>query len=146
MAQNILLFSSSSAEETCAIAERFATHLSPNSIIALSGDLGAGKTTFVKGLTQRITSTPIDEICSPTFTYLNIYEGERTVYHFDLYRLNRQSQFVSMGFDDYFEKDGICCIEWPERINDLLPQETITVDIAYASDQTRTITINNLSS
>jgi len=95
--------------------------LSPNDVICFFGDLGAGKTTFIKGLVEGATGLSTSAVRSPTFTYLNIYEGTKPVYHFDLYRLKHESQFLEMGFDEYFEAGGICCIEWAEKIPSLLP-------------------------
>src|SRR5574342_563147 len=85
-------------------------------ILALKGDLGAGKTTFLKGFISTLGNMDSREIQSPTFTYLQIYNDR--LYHFDLYRLKNYEQFESAGFSDYLRTDGICCIEWPDRIED----------------------------
>lgn len=124
-----------SSEETLAFGQKMASELPRNSIIALSGDLGAGKTTFVQGLALGLGIT--EPIQSPTFVLLNIYEG---LYHFDLYRLKTSSDFTSLGFDEYFHKGGICAIEWPDRIANLLPAETIYIEISY-KNQGRTIEV-----
>ena len=76
----------------------------------------AGKTTFIKGLIHAAAQIASSEVQSPTFNYLNIYEGRKTIYHFDLYRLRDRDEFLSMGFDEFFDAGGICCIEWSERI------------------------------
>lgn len=107
-----------------------AHQLQGKGILALTGDLGAGKTTFVQGLA---IGMGIDEpIQSPTFVLLNAYHG---LYHFDLYRLKQEDDFKNLGFDEYFEKEGICAIEWPERIAKLLPKETINIEFIYKDNQ-----------
>lgn len=118
-----------SAEKTLAFGREMAARLSPNAILALSGDLGAGKTTFVQGLAQGLGIH--DPIQSPTFVLLNVYDG---LYHFDLYRLKKSTDFTSLGFEEYFQKGGICAIEWPERIQPLLPTETIHIHFSYEKE------------
>ena len=105
-------------EETRAFAKQLAQRLKPGDIIALFGDLGSGKTTFVQGL------IPSKEVTSPTFSYLHIYGN---FYHFDLYRLPSIDDFIALGFQDYFFAGGICCIEWPEKIVSLLPPHSIHI-------------------
>jgi tRNA threonylcarbamoyladenosine biosynthesis protein TsaE len=78
---------------------------------------------------------------SPTFTYLNIYSGKATIYHFDLYRLHDIDQFLSMGFDEYFDAGGICCIEWAERIQNFLPSNAIKITLDHLEAGCRSITI-----
>lgn len=124
------------AEDTILLGKKVAQTIPSGTIIALSGDLGAGKTTFVQGLAQGLDI--VDPIQSPTFTLLNIYQN---LYHFDLYRLKNESDFLGLGFDEYFQKDGICAIEWPERIPSLLPSHTLFIAFSY-SDQQRTATIS----
>jgi tRNA threonylcarbamoyladenosine biosynthesis protein TsaE len=118
-----------SREETIALGQIFAKLLPKGSILALSGDLGAGKTTFVQGLAEGLgISEPIQ---SPTFILLNLYEG---LFHFDLYRMKKTADFLSLGFEEYFVKEGICCIEWPDRIAEILPSETIYIHFAYENE------------
>lgn len=109
----------SSAEETIKFAEALSKTFYPNLVVALYGPLGAGKTTFVKGILKGLDS--IDLVQSPTYSLLHIYEGSIPVYHFDLYRLKNASEFVSLGFEEYFEEGGVCLIEWAERIESILP-------------------------
>lgn len=101
-------------------AFRLAQTFQGGEILALSGDLGAGKTTFVQGLVRGLGGME-SQVQSPTFVYLNEYIARLPVYHFDLYRLRTAQDFFSMGFDEYFEKKGLVVIEWPERIGPLLP-------------------------
>ncbi len=110
----------------------------PGAVVALFGELGAGKTTFLKGFVQGASSHTAADVTSPTFTYLHIYPP---VYHFDLYRLRSENDFLAMGFDEYFSSDNICCIEWSEKIPSLLPPHTIRVRLEHAGDNKRWIQI-----
>lgn len=120
---------SSSAAETFQKGYQLGKMLSPFTVVCLFGELGAGKTTFVKGLVESATQLNGSIVQSPTFTYLNIYEGVQTVYHFDLYRLQSADDFLKMGFDEYFEAGGICCIEWSERLGNYLPSNSLSVHL-----------------
>lgn len=104
------------------MADSFFRSLKPNDIVAFTGDLGAGKTSFIKGMLAGQLRE--EEVQSPTFVYLNVYPSKPIVYHFDLYRLKSAEEFLSMGFDEYFEKDGICLLEWADRIETILPPHT----------------------
>ena len=115
-----------------AMARQLAT---PNLILALKGDLGAGKTTFLKGFISTLANIDPHQIQSPTFTYLQIYS--ESLYHFDLYRLKHYEQFESAGFAEYLKADGICCIEWPDRIETNLPESTVFLEISYLGPQLR---------
>ena len=115
------------AEDTFEFGKKLASLLSPDSILALSGDLGAGKTTFTQGLASGLRVE--EEVTSPTFCYLNTYEGTLPLFHFDLYRLKTSSDFQQLGFDEYFAKGGICAIEWPERIS--IPTRALSLTFTY---------------
>lgn len=134
---------SNSEAETQAIAAQLSRQLPNNAIVCLFGDLGAGKTTFVKGLSEGLG---IDKavVTSPTFVYLNIHQGLRTLYHFDLYRLRDSDQFLSMGFDEMLDAGGVCCIEWSERIENLLPSNVIKVTLEHLEESKRNIKIEGL--
>jgi tRNA threonylcarbamoyladenosine biosynthesis protein TsaE len=134
---------SHSAEETIALGKAVGESLKENSILCFFGELAAGKTTFIKGVVAGAAALSPEQVISPTFVYLNIYKGKKTVYHFDLYRLKDIDQFLSMGFDEYLFSNGICCIEWSERIAALLPENTIKVFLTHAGDQRREILIGN---
>src|SRR5262245_47888072 len=114
-------YTTHSAHETMLLGKKLGKELPDNSIVCFFGDLGAGKTTFIKGLASGAANFSVEEITSPTFVYLNIYEGKRSVFHFDLYRLKNVHDFIGLGFDEYFQAGGICCIEWSERISACLP-------------------------
>jgi tRNA threonylcarbamoyladenosine biosynthesis protein TsaE len=99
----------------------FGRKLSLGSILLLQGELGAGKTTLTKAIVHGALGIDTDEVTSPTFAYLNIYSTPTKVfYHFDLYRIKSEDDFLSLGFDEYFQAGGICCFEWPERIASLI--------------------------
>lgn len=132
-------FITSSESETILAGYQFGKELKENSVICFFGDLGAGKTTFIKGIVSAFGGDP-HEVTSPTFVYLNIYKGQRTIYHFDLYRLKKADEFLSMGFDELFFSGGICCIEWSERIEPFLPQH-IRIDISHLEEKMREIKI-----
>lgn len=133
---------SHSSEETIAYGKEFGLSLPENSVVCFFGDLGAGKTTFIKGLVQGFSGYPQEQVNSPTFVYLNIYTGKKTVYHFDLYRLKSSDEFLSMGFDEMFQASGLCLIEWSEKIEEMLPENCIHVSIEQISEFLRTIKID----
>lgn len=126
-----------SAEETLDVGKTIAQSLTESSILCLKGDLGAGKTTLIKGIVAEFSGVNPLEVNSPTFTYLNIYDGHRTLYHFDLYRLKGPEDFLARGFDEYFE--GPCCIEWAEKIEALLPKNCGVITINYLGEEKREI-------
>ena len=132
---------SSSLEETDLFAKNLATTLKKGDLVAFFGELGSGKTTFLKSLIAALNHTSPEDIHSPTFTYLHIYEGTTAVYHFDLYRLKSAQDFTALGFHEFFEKNGICCIEWSERITELLPSSTIQVHLSHVSETSRSIEV-----
>jgi tRNA threonylcarbamoyladenosine biosynthesis protein TsaE len=133
---------SHSATETTSLGYRLGSQLPLGSVVCFQGELGAGKTTFIKGLTAGATGLDPHFVQSPTFTYLNIYQGIKTIYHFDLYRLKGVNDFLNMGFDEYLEApDGICCIEWSERISSYLPTSSIYISLTHRSPEERLIKI-----
>ena len=138
-------FFSVSLEETLGIAETLGRSLGSNSVVALTGDLGSGKTTFVKGLVKGLGVRDPDEVSSPTFSYLNIYKARLPVFHFDLYRLQNALEFEASGFEEYFVAGGVSCIEWPEFAGSSLPKEAIFVDLWHRGEHLREIVINQHS-
>lgn len=130
-------FVSRSEKETFDFACDLASKLSGNKVICLNGELGAGKTVFVKGFCKFFE---IDEISSPTFTLVNEYEGSRSIFHFDVYRLADEDEFFAIGGDEYFER-GICIIEWSDVISDVIPDDAIDVRIEKIDDDTRRIIV-----
>lgn len=126
-----------SAQETESIGRNIAQKIPPQSIVCLTGDLGAGKTTLSKGLASEITGVSPHNVVSPTFTYLNVYQGHQPLYHFDCYRLSGSEDFLERGFDEYFEE--LCLIEWPEKIEAALPKNLILITIKYDGQDKRII-------
>lgn len=129
-------------EQTGQIARELAGKVRPGDVVALSGPMGAGKTAFskafAKGLGIEMT------VNSPTFTLLNIYDdGRIPMYHFDCYRIEEPDEIYAVGFDDYIYGDGVCVIEWPEIIKDILPTDIILVKIDVLSEDRREITIED---
>lgn len=129
-----------SFEETIEQGKLFGLTLKKNSVICLFGDLGAGKTTFIKGIASAFGISQ-REVTSPTFQYLNIYNGTLTLYHFDLYRLKNEDDFLASGFEEMFCAGGISCVEWSERIASLIPQDAIYVTIRHKENSSRQIEI-----
>ncbi|WHY67340.1 tRNA (adenosine(37)-N6)-threonylcarbamoyltransferase complex ATPase subunit type 1 TsaE [Neobacillus sp. SuZ13] len=111
------------SEETSLFAERFAGRLQPGDVIALEGDLGAGKTTFTKGLAKGLEIKKT--VNSPTFTIIKEYKGKLPLYHMDVYRV--ADAFEDLGFDEYFEGDGVTVVEWAHLIEEQLPEERLTI-------------------
>ena len=135
-----LIIDTLSAEETIAYGKQFALEVEPGAVVCLFGELGAGKTTFMKGFVSALSDTEPEEVCSPTFSYLNIYEGTAlTIYHFDLYRLSSVDEFLSMGFEEYLFGDGVCCLEWSERITPILPAHTLRINLSHSGEGKRKI-------
>lgn len=130
-----------SSEETHQLGKLFGQTLSANAVVAMYGDLGAGKTTFIRGLVEGAGGTDPREVCSPTFTLLNIYAGKRAVYHFDLYRLPRKEEFYAAGFHEHLSQGGICCIEWADKISSELPPTAYAVTLSYLGAEMRQIDI-----
>lgn len=128
---------SKSPEDTVSIGEEIAHLLPRGEVICFIGDLGAGKTMLIKGIAAEITGLPLREINSPTFNYLNIYEGDETLYHFDCYRLNGPQDFLARGFDEYF--GFLCLVEWSERITPILPTNRVVIKIEYRGEKERII-------
>lgn len=120
-----------SLEETLLLGSALAKALKPGTILALHGDLGAGKTSLVQGIARGLHIN--EPIQSPTFVYLNLYQGTLPLYHFDLYRLPHPDDFLGLGFDEYFDAEGICAIEWPEKIHSLLPAVAVGIHLVHTS-------------
>lgn len=125
-----------SAEETESAGKHIADRLKKGDIVAIHGGLGAGKTALVRGIAARLT--PEAQVSSPTFSIVNVYNGEIPLYHFDLYRLEGADDLWSIGFDDYLDGSGICLVEWSERSGNM--GEMVRVDIVEEPDGTRVIT------
>src|SRR5206468_8686543 len=126
-----------SVTQTQRCGSQLAQHLVPGTIILLEGDLGAGKTTFTKGLAQGLGVEGY--VNSPTFTLVNEYEGRLPVYHLDCYRLNSAQEALDFGVEEYLYGDGVTIIEWPERISEVLPTDSIRVVLSYLTETKRSL-------
>ena len=133
-------FISNSADETLEFASSFAKTLSVGDIVLLDGDLGAGKTVFVKGVANAFSNGKVIAV-SPTFVIVNVYETDPPIYHFDLYRINDVSELDAIGAEEYFYGDGISFIEWPERAQGMFPSSAIKVYIEKLDENKRKIKV-----
>ena len=130
-----MVYYSESAEQTQSLGEQFASGLKKGSVVLLKGEMGAGKTVFVKGVAKALGIT--ERITSPTYAYMNDYDG--ILYHYDCYRLSSGEDAEGLGLTDYFYADGICVIEWSENIKDVLPKNCIEVKIEKIGENRRRI-------
>ena len=132
-------FYSDSPEQTEQIGAALGKLLTPGTVIAYEGDLGAGKTAFTRGLAKGLGSN--DPVTSPTYTIVNEYLGGRLpLFHFDMYRLRSAEDLWDIGWDDYLERGGVCAVEWSENVREAL-ESPIFVRIEKTGDNTRSITI-----
>ncbi len=120
-----------------AAAREFIQHMGETRVFAFYGKMGAGKTTFVKAICEELGVE--DVITSPTFAIINEYEGEETIYHFDFYRIKKLEEVYDMGYEDYFYSGALCFIEWPELIEEILPDDAVRVSIIEQQDGSRLV-------
>ena len=135
-----------SADQTSEIARFIGGKLRKGDILALSGELGSGKTCFTGGLARGLGVDEKYQITSPTFTLINEYPARFKLYHFDVYRLNGYSEFEDLGYEEYFCSDGIVVIEWAEKIVKILPADTFFISFEYIDENRRKIIIKGLKS
>jgi tRNA threonylcarbamoyladenosine biosynthesis protein TsaE len=135
-------FVARSAAETIELGRALSSALRPGDVVAFYGELGAGKTTMIKGVSAGLGVA--DVVKSPSFVIVTEYAGRLPVYHVDLYRLDEKSDFESIGLDSYLEGDGVCLIEWAERAEKVLPDTAIRVRMSVEG-QGRRIEISGLS-
>ena len=128
-------------EETELAGQALAKTLAPGMVIALYGDLGAGKTAFVRGIARGLGSA--SRVTSPTFTIVNEYSGSLELFHFDMYRLSSSDELFEIGWEDYLGRGGVCVVEWSENVSDAFDGTEIRVSIEKLSDTDRKITVEN---
>ena len=137
--QQTLDFFSHSEAQTRRLGMRLGELLEGGEVIALQGELGTGKTRWVQGVGQGLH---VDQhVTSPTFTLVNEYPGRLTLYHIDMYRINQVAEALALGLEDYLYGDGVCIVEWAERISDVLPPGRLWITFHYLDDTKRRITI-----
>ncbi|MEW6685116.1 MAG: tRNA (adenosine(37)-N6)-threonylcarbamoyltransferase complex ATPase subunit type 1 TsaE [Candidatus Edwardsbacteria bacterium] len=129
----------SSPEQTVELGKRLGGTLKPGDFVALIGELGSGKTTFIQGLGKGLGVSSV--MTSPTFIIISEYKGDLPVYHFDLYRLKDLEELFNLGYEEYFYGDGVAIIEWAEKVESLLPEKRLEVRLKYLSDREREITL-----
>ena len=137
-----MIFTTNSPVETEALGERIAKILTPGAVIAYTGDLGAGKTAFTRGLARGLGYT--EPVTSPTYTIVNEYLGGRLpLFHFDMYRLHSSDDLWDIGWEDYLERGGICAVEWSENVTDAM-ENAIWIRIEKTGEESRRITVEGV--
>ena len=135
----MIKYKTESPEETIELASKIGAVLRKGDVIAYRGGLGAGKTTFTRGLA--IGAGLEDEVTSPTFALINEYHGNLDIYHFDMYRIEGTDDLETTGFFDYPMDESVFVIEWSEKISEILPENTIYIEIKRTGDESREIII-----
>jgi len=137
-----MVFHTKSASETIRIGKSIGSRLLPGDVVALVGELGAGKTQFIKGLAAGVGIGNATYVSSPSFKLINEYPGTTTFYHVDLFRLKGEKEAEELGLDDCFQGRGITAIEWADKIPSLLPEEILWIKIHYTGENTRSLEIS----
>lgn len=133
-------FQTHSEEETIAAGERIARELPSRAVVLLIGNLGAGKTTLAKGIVKGLGGAQPDEVSSPTFTLIHEYGA--SVYHIDLYRIERPQELATLGLDEIFDREAVVLIEWGERFLEAMPPERIEIRLETTGESDREINIS----
>ncbi len=133
------IFITHSEKETEALGESLASEFKDGTVLAMYGDLGAGKTAFVRGLAKGMGLSC--RVSSPTFTIVNEYEGERELIHFDMYRLSSSDELFDIGWEDYLARGAVCAVEWSENVDDAFFGDETVIRIEKLSDTDRRISI-----
>lgn len=127
-------------------AREFMGLMGDATVYAFEGEMGAGKTTFINALARELGVDDDEATSSPTFAIVNEYRSSTTaelIYHFDLYRIENLEQAFDIGIEDYLDSGALCLMEWPDRIDDILPDDTVRVSIAVNPDGSRTLTVDD---
>jgi tRNA threonylcarbamoyladenosine biosynthesis protein TsaE len=133
-----------SIDDLAAAAHQFVEAMGDETVFAFYGEMGAGKTTFINALCREL-GVEDDVTNSPSFSIINEYRSDTTaelIYHFDLYRLENLDEAIDIGVEDYFDSGALCLLEWPERIEPMLPDDTVNVSIKVNDDNSRDITVS----
>ena len=133
-------FKTRSEKETLRLAEKLGEKLKPGSVVALTGEIGSGKTVFIKGLSKELGVKDPDEVKSPTFVLLHLYKGRVPIHHFDLYRLEKEKELDSIGFDEFVSSRGaVSLVEWADRAPGRIPKDSLWVQIQITGPTSRKI-------
>jgi len=132
---------SDSPEQTRRIAQRLGQTLKARDVLALCGELGAGKTEFVKGLAQGLLASEASSIASPTYVLLREYPGQLWLYHFDFYRLQAEREIHELGYEEYFDGDGVSVVEWADKFPSIFPKRTLWIKLSVAGETSRNLEI-----
>jgi tRNA threonylcarbamoyladenosine biosynthesis protein TsaE len=138
-----LQITTGSPGETEALGASIGSLLQPGSFLALQGDLGGGKTCLTRGVVASLAPQSAHLGASPTYAIMSCYPGNTPVYHFDFYRLTGDDDIAELGFEEFFYGDGVCVVEWSERLVELIPDDVLTLLFEYAGDDRRLITITS---
>lgn len=129
-----------SPEETTALGKKIAKLIKPGTVVALSGNLGSGKTTFLKGFTAGLGLKNADAVTSPTFSLMHIYDSKPRVYHFDLYRLESEKEVLNIGFEEFVsDSEAITCVEWAEKAPGLMPSSHVKINFSVEGEMERKV-------
>jgi len=136
-----MTFTTASAEETIEVGAMVAKRLKAGDIVALSGGLGAGKTTLVKGIAKGLGVKNYRYVNSPSFVLVKEYKGKVPLFHFDIYRLNNLKDIEEIGYEDYLARKGVVVIEWSEKMSRILPKGRLDIDLKIKNTNERVISI-----
>jgi len=137
---------SNNTNDTIALGKKIGQKLKPGDVVALIGNLGAGKTVFTKGIAAGLGVKAAKYVNSPTFVLIKQYKGKLPLYHFDLYRVDSQEQVKEIGYEEYFYGDGVTVVEWADKIEDLLPAKYLRVEFNIKGRDRRKITTTLVTS
>ncbi len=137
------VYRTESPEETQNLGETFGKTLKPGDVVALIGDLGTGKTCLTQGIARGIGIAAGEVVSSPSYILINEYNGKIPIYHIDLYRLENITEIADLGIGEYIDSDGVCIIEWAERMEEDLPETCIRIYITWEDENTRIIKIQH---
>ncbi len=140
------IFRTESPEETQTLGEELGKKLKPGHVIALIGNLGTGKTCLTQGIARGVGIAPNEVVNSPSYILINEYNGSIPIYHIDLYRVETSEEISELGLDEYVDGDGICIIEWADRMENVLPDTCIKVHISWEDENSRSIIIEHFPS
>ena len=134
---------SQSADETVSIAKEIAKKIKPGTVIALSGNLGSGKTTFIKGLAEGFGLKDHNQVTSPTFALMHIYPSKPQINHFDLYRLESVKEVQDIGFEEFIsDSNVVTCVEWAEKAASLMPKDVLKINFEVLGESLRKISMD----